>query len=817
VFDAVWQDIRYSVRSLRRTPGFTLAAVLTLVLGIGATTTVFSVLDAALFSPVPLPDPERLVMVYGTNKNANRNSISYPNYLDWRVQTRSFEHLAAFRGVRLTLSGSGLPEGLLGTMASANFFATLGVEPLVGRTFRRDEDQRGASGVAVLGEGFWRRRFAADPGVVGQHLTLNGRDHMVIGVVPERARLFRDGVFLNDVFIPIGQVEDPLFYDRGINNGTFGFGRLASGVSIVHARAELEAVARNLSKAYPDANEGIGVDVIGLGDDLVGGRESTLLALFGAVGFVLLIACTNVANLLLARDTRRSHEFAVRAAIGAGHGRLVQQQLVESSLLAGIGGLGGIALAVVGTPAALSLLPSALPALTEPRIDARTLAFTVSVALLSGVLVGLVPSLRGADVNVQTVLCRAGRGNAMRRSRTQHTLIVSEVALTLVLLAATGLMIRSLVRLSGVDPGLDPVDVMVFSTGLSPERAATPEGVRRSMRQLGDRVAAVAGVEAASVEVGVLPFGGGSTGFGFWPASEPRPRPNDMREALSYIVGPEYLDVMRIPLLGGRNFTRRDDAGARRVVLVDEEFARSVFPARDAIGQRIRLGFLDEPLEIVGVVGHVKHWGIDDDEYSSLRAQLYLPYMQLPDVIAPLVPDNLTVVVRSAVPLGALLPVLRREVAAFDPTQTIGHERFMIDAIAASIATRRFSMSVLGIFAALAVVLACVGVYGVVSYLTAQRTAEIGIRMALGARPPDVLWLVLYDGQRFAGLGIVLGLLAAMWLTPFISNLLYEVTPTDPTTLGAVSALLMTITLMACYVPARRAARVNPVTALRME
>jgi predicted permease len=357
----------------------------------------------------------------------------------------------------------------------------------------------------------------------------------------------------------------------------------------------------------------------------------------------------------------------------------------------------------------------------------------------------------------------------------------------------------------------------VFSTGLSPERAKTPDSVRSSLRQLGDRAAAAGGVEAASVEMGVLPFGHGSTSLGFWPASESRPRQNEMREALSYFVGPEYLELMRIPLLRGRNFTRQDDALAPSVGLVDEEFARSVFPHGEALGQRIRLGFGDTQLEIVGVVGHVKHWGLDDDEGAKVRAQLYLAYSQLPDAITSLVRSNVTVVVRSGVPTRALLPSLQRELAGFDSTQTIGSEGLLVDAIAGTIATRRFAMFVLGVFAALALLLSCIGIYSVVSYLTAQRTAEIGVRMALGAKPWGVLWLVLHEGQRLATFGIVLGLIAAMGLTKVMSNLLYEVSPTDPTTLVAVSALLMSITVLACYVPARRAARIDPVTALRAE
>ena len=805
-------DLRYAARGLARSPGFSAIAILTVALGIGAATTVFSVIDAALLRPVPMPEPDRLVMVYSTSRGGNRDSVSYLNYLDWAEESRAVQELAAFRGERFTLTGRGLPEPILGTRASANLLAVLGVEPLRGRMFRPEEDRRGQTGVALLGEAFWRRRFSADESVLGQTITLNGRGHTIVGIMPERACLRRDEMFLDEVLVPLGQVDEELFWARGAADGTVGIGRLAPGVTLERVRSEMDRIAANLAATYPADNDGLGIAVVSLVDDLLAGREQTLVALFGAVGFVLLIACTNVANLLIARGAGRRQDLAIRASLGASRGQLVRQQLAESGILGLAGGGLGAILAMVSTPAVVAFLPSIAPALTEPVLDLRALAFSLAAAVGSGLLAGLLPA--GAISGAGQV--SAGRG-VSQRSRAQRMLIVAEMALTLVLLAATGLMVRSLVRLFEVDPGLDPTNVSMFLTGISPERGATPDQIRATMRELGDQVASVPGVEVASVEVGVLPFGRGSSGFGFWLDSEPRPRPNQLRRTLWYGIGPEYLDVMRIPLRRGRNFTRADDSRTRRVALIDEELSRQAFPDRDPIGQWLRFGFIDEPIEIVGVVGHVKHWGLDRDATAEIRSQLYFPYAQMPDAVTSLVPKNVQVVLRSVVPLGTLLPDLRRAVAVVDASQAISLERTMVDEVAASAATRRLALTVLAGFALFALLLSCMGIYGVLSYLTAQRTAELGVRMAIGARPADVLWLVLREGQRLVAAGVAIGLVGAAALTRFISNLLYEVRPMDPPTLAAVVGILVLVTLAACYVPGRRASQLDPVAALKAE
>ena len=805
-------DLKLAVRSLAKNYGFTAAVVATLALGLSAATTVFTVVDAALFRPVPFPEPERLVTVYSTSRGSEHNSITYLNYLDWAEQSRSILQLAAFRAERFTLTGRGLPEPLVGTRASANLLSVLGVEPLRGRMFRPEEDRRYGAGVVLLGERFWRSRFAADESVLGQTLVLNGRSHTIVGILPDGARLRRDSGFLDDVLVPLGQVEEEVFWRRGVADGTVGVGRLAPGVSMEQARAHMHRVATHLAAVHPADNEGVGIFVDEFADDLLAGREPMLMALFGAVGLVLLIACTNVANLLIARGAGRRHELAIRTALGATRGRLVRQQLVDSTLLALAGGAAGAALAAAMVPALVRLFPAAAPSLSAPTVNLRALAFALAAAVGSGLLAGLPPA-RSIGISLDL----AGRGVVPRRSRVQRVLIAAEVALTLVLLVSTGLLIRSMVRLLDVHPGFDATNVSMFLTGISSERSSSPERIRASMRELGDAIAAVPGIEHVSVEVGVLPLGRGSSGLGYWLASEPRPGLDRLRRTLFYGIGPEYLDVMRIPLKRGRNITRADDSRHARVALIDEELARQAFGARDPIGQHLRFGFLDEPVEIVGVVGHVMHWGLDDDADNAIRSQLYLPYAQLPDAIASLVPKNVQVVLRSPVPFATLLPELRRAVAAFDGGQAISDERTMSGELAATVAPRRLAMIVLAALAVSALVLSCVGIYGVVSYLTAQRRAEMGVRMAVGARPQDVLWMILKDGQRLAAAGIAAGLVTALGLTRYLSSLLFEVAPTDPVTLGAAAMLVATLTLLACYVPARRASRVDPVAVLRAD
>jgi predicted permease len=812
------QDMRYAARTMRTNPGFTTVVVLTLALGIGANAAIFSVVDGVLLNPVPFADPDRLVALYGTSPAANKNSISYPNLLDWQQQTQTLSAIAGWRLDLFTLTTPGDAERLTGGMVSANYFSILGVQPLLGRTFHPDEDRLGAPPVVLIGEGLWKRRFAADPRIVGQSLTLDKQNYTVVGVIPASVGLLgqSDRALYNDVLVPIGQYGDPLFRERGVNNGTLAVGRLKPGVALTQARIELDTIASRLAATYPDSNSSVGINAIPLKEDVSGDLRPIVRLLLAAVGFLLLIACANVANLVLARSTGRTQEFALRLALGAGRGRLIRQILTESILLSLAGGAVGVALAAWTIQPALGLLPSALPGIVHVQINAGVFAFAFGVAVLTGVLFGLMPALKSTRGSLEGALRKGGRGNSSTRHRTQNVFIVAEVALTVVLLVGTGLMLRSLARLWTVSPGFRSRGVLMFITGLSPENASSPEKIRSSLRAINDRLAALPGVQSASVDIGALPFTG-STSLGFWPDGEPRPPRGKAREALFYAVGPEYLETMGIPLVGGRSFTRQDDERATHVVMIDEGFARSVFPQQDPVGKRIHFTGLDDIVEVVGVVGHVKHWGLDADATAKVRSQIYVPYMQLPDRIAPLAANAITVVIRSAVSPVSLLGSIRSAVRAFDSGQTINNARLMDDLIEASLSGRRFSLVVLGAFAVVALLLSLVGIYGVVSYVVGQRTHEIGVRLALGAQGRDILHDVLGGGGRMAAIGIALGLAGAFGLTRLMASLLFGVSATDPLTFGSVAALLLVVTLGACYLPARRAMRVDPMVALRTE
>jgi predicted permease len=819
LLDSFWQDLRYAGRMLRKSPGFTTVAVLTLALGIGANTAIFSIVDGVLLNPIPYEQPDRLVSIYGTSANGTKNSISYPNFLDWQRDNQTFETLAAWRGGSFSMTGSGDPEVLTGQMVSANFWAVLRVQPLFGRVFWAEEDRLGAAPVVVLGEGFWKRRFAANPNIVGTSVTLNGKPHTVIGVMPQTVRLLNPGTApFNDAFTPLGQYDPELFRNRGVNDGTQGLARLKPGVTLAGARADMATIAGRLATAYPEANKGVGVNILTLKEDLVGDFKPIVVMLLVSVGLVLLIACANVANLLLARATTRTHEFALRAALGADRGRIVRQLLIESVLLSIIGGTGGVLMAILGTQSVLNVFPSALPGIVQVAINGRILAASLTLAIFTGILFGLVPAVSAAQPNLYDALKVRGTAGRLGRRAAQNLFVVTEVALTLMLLVAAGLMVRSLTGLLNADPGFNPRDVLTFYTRLSPEHGSSPAKVRAAFLAIEEKMAAVPGVESTSVDLGALPFSGGVTGLSFWRGDKPRPvDPSDRPEALFYAVGTEYFATMGIPLRRGRSFTAQDDSRGRPVMVVDEELAHTVFANEDPIGKRIRIGAFGQDIEIVGIVGHVKHHGLVADDTASVRSQFYVPHMQLHDVIAPLAADAVTVIIKSPVSTQSLLPSIRRELASFDPTQAIVDARRMDDVVAKSLAGQRFSLLVLGMFAAIALVLSVVGIYGVVTHVVGQRTREFGVRLALGAPAGDVLRNVLGYGLRLALAGSLVGVACALTVSGLLRNLLYGVSPTDPATIAIVTVLLLAVTLLACYVPARRATRVDPLVALRCE
>jgi predicted permease len=819
------QDLRYGARTLRKNPGFTAIAVLTLALGNGANTALFSVVNAVLLNPLPYPHAEQLVTLHESKPNFESGAISYPNFRDWQKNNSTFSSMAIGRGYSFSLTGLGEAEQVRARFISSNFFSVLGVNPVIGRSFAPGEDEIGAAPIAIISAGLWKRKFGSLPSVLGKSLTLDGKDYTIVGVTPATFDLFLRSVRIAEVYVPIGQWNNPLLPQRGAGLGIHGVGRLKPGVTIEQARADMDKVSRNLAEAFPDTDKGISASLIPLRKDMLGDVQSVLLVLLGAVGFVLLIACVNVANLLLARSTGRAREFAIRAALGAGQGRLIRQLLTESILLALGGGGLGLFVAQWATRAALGVLPSQLPRAAEIRIDAHVLIFTMGVSLLAGILFGLAPALRTSQPRLHETLKDTGRGSSGTRHRAQSVFVVLEMAMALVLLIGAGLMIRSLAALWSVDPGFRPNNVLTFGLALPPSMmTAAPEAIRAYVREIDRTFAAIPGVQAVSQSWGAIPMGDEDDQV-FWIDGEPKPtNQTDMKWTLDYVVQPGYLNVMGIPLRRGRFFTAQDGEHSPLVAVVDDVFARKYFGDEDPLGKRINLNSVDlnsngTTFEIIGVVGHVKQWGLDSDDKQSLRAELYLPCLQMPDKYIANVPagGGTFVTLRTKGTVPALLESVRHTSQQMSPEQVIYSVETMDDIIANTLAARRFSMILLGVFAGLALLLSSVGIYGVISYLVGQRTREIGIRMALGARRVDVLRLVLGHGVKMALVGVVLGLMASLGLTQLMTKMLYGVGPTDPLTFLGVAVVLTVVALAACYIPARRAVRVDPIVALRYE
>ena len=812
------QDLRFGFRMLKKSPGFTAVAVVTLALGIGANTALFSVVNGVLLSPLPFPQPDQLVTLHENKPNFEGGSISYPNFRDWRKENHTFSSLALARAYAFSLTGIGEAEQVTGEFISSDFFAVLGVRPVIGRTFTEAEEPVGAGPVALISAGLWQRKFSSKPDILGTNITLDGRDYTIIGVIPSNLQLDIPGFRDSQIYAPIGQWSNPILLERSAGLGFHGIGRLKAGVTIEQARADMDGVTRSLAEAFPDADKGISANLRPLKEQMTGSIRPLLLMLLASVGFVLLIACVNVANLLLARASKRTREFAVRAALGASQRRVVRQLLTESILLALAGGGLGLLLAAWGTGAAMRALPAALPRVEQVGLDFRVLIFTAGLSLLAGVLFGLTPALKTSQPDLHETLKQGGRGASGTRHRMQSVFVVSEMALALVLLIGAGLTIRSLLKLWSVDPGFNARNVLTFGLALPPSVVhAKPDAIRAAFRDFDDKLAAVPGIEAVSQSWGALPLSGDDEQL-FWLEGQPKPaNKNDMNWAIDYIVEPGYLKALGIPLLRGRFFTAQDNEHTPLVVVVDEVFARKYFPGQNPVGKRIHIDRFDRPAEIVGMVGHVKQWGLDTDDQQSLRSGLYIPCMQMPDDFVAMTPMGSGVVVRSEGNSAGLLDSIRRMNAQMSSQQVIFDTQTMESHISDSMASRRFSMILLVIFAVLALLLASLGIYGVISYIAGQRTNEIGLRMALGAHQRDILLLILGRGGKLAALGVAIGLAAALGLTRLMASLLYGVGATDPVTFAGVALLLTVVALAACYIPARRAAKVDPIVALRYE
>ncbi len=812
------QDLKYAVRMLIKSPSFTIIATLTLALGIGANTALFSVVNGVLLRPLPYSQPDRLVVLSEKTANFESSSISYPNFLDWQGSNSAFASIAAYRSDDFSITGSGEAERVRVGMISAGFFEVLGVSPVRGRLFSTQEDRLGGAPVVLISAGLWQRKFGSARDIIGKTITMNGDGYTVIGIVPARFQLESTNFGIKDVFVPIGQNKDPLFYDRDVHEGMRALGRLKPGVTLPAAQADMDQVASNLAATYPNADKGAGIAIVPLKKDIVGDVEPFLLVLLGAVGFVLLIACVNVANLQLARSTTRAREFAIRSALGASQSRVIRQLLTESILLGLAGGAFGLWLAAWATQAALRTIPETLPRAQDVGLDGRVLIFTLLASIVAGVIFGLAPALKTARPNLQETLKESGRGASDTKHRAQGVFVVIEMAMALVLLIGAGLMIRSLVDLWSVNPGFNPRGVLTFAVSMSPSLGATAATSRSAIRQLDETLRNIPGVEAVSSTGGSLPMTGDNE-FPFWLEGQPKPaNESEMNQSLFYLSGAGYLKAMEIPLHRGRYFTADDNEHSPDVIVIDESFAREYFPNEDPIGKHIHIGILDIAPQIIGVVGHVKHWGLDTDGDAKhpIVAQAYMPFIQIPDRFWT-GPPQTEVVLRTAGSPAAMMPAIRTAVEKLNGENVIYEIKPMGDIVAESRAARRFSMILLSVFAALALLLSSIGIYGVISYVVGQRTHEIGIRMALGAQRSDVLRLMLGEGMRMALVGVAIGAALALGLTHIMVKMLFGVSATDPMTFASVAIVLSAVALAACYIPARRAMRVDPIVALRYE
>jgi predicted permease len=812
------QDLRYTLRMLAKSPGFAAVAILTLALGIGANTAIFSIVNGVLLNPLPFPHPQELTVLYEHTPNDEKSSISYPNFLDWQRTNSTFASMAAYRHEDFNVTVSGEPERVRGGMISAEFFPILGVKPLLGRLFARDEDRQGAAPVVLLAEGFWQRRFGSARDIIGKQIIMDGDPYTIIGVIPATFHLstFNFGG-IKDVYVPVAQTKDPYFYHRDVHEGMDAIGRLKPGVSLAAAQADMAQITGDLAAAYPDADKSRGATVVPLRDALVHEVRPYLWLLLGAVAFVLLIACVNVGNLQLARSTGRAHEFAIRRALGADRSRVVRQLLTESVALGIAGGALGACVAAWGTQAAIRLLPETLPRAEDVGLDGHVLTFTIAISVLAGVVFGLVPALKMSRSGVQETLKEGGRGASAGRQRAQSVFVVGEMALALVLLTGAGLMIRTLARLWSVNPGFNPKNVLVFEATLAPSLGINAATNRSAIRELSQTLRAIPGVQAASVTGGAVPMYGDDE-LPFWIDGQTKPaNVSEMNQALSYFVESGYLKTMQIPLLRGRFIAPSDDEHSPQVIVIDENFARKYFPGQEPIGKRIHLAIINMDPEIVGVVGHVKHWGLDSEaDLHPLQEQVYSPFLQIPDAVFS-GPPQAEVVLRSTGSPLEMVGAVREALTKLNG-QNVMYEATTMEAIIAdSLAARRFSMILLSIFATLALSLSSVGIYGVISYVVGQRTREIGIRIALGAQRSTVLRLILGEGMKMAMFGIVVGVVAAAGLTRLMSQLIFGVSAADPVTFAAVIIILTTVAFAACFVPARRAMRVDPIIALRSE
>jgi putative ABC transport system permease protein len=804
------QDIRYALRVLAKNPAFTIIAVIALALGIGANSAIFSVVDAVLLRPLPFKHPEQLVMLWenAAHQGFPKNTPSPANFLDWQKQAQSFTGIAAMAERSFNLTGVGEPERLDGRRVSANLFELLGVPAMLGRTFVPEDDKPGTH-VVLLSYSLWQRRFGSDPAVIGRALTLNGESYTIVGVMPRLVQLSGYENVSDQLWVPIAFPAEEAA-QRG-NHFLEVIARIKPGVTLKQAQAEMETIAARLEQQYPDYNMRIGAVVVPLHEQVVGDIKPALLVLLGAVGFVLLIACANVANLLLARAAVRQKEIAVRLALGANQSRLIRQFLTESVLLAMFGAGLGLLLAFLGLRALRTFIPASISQAETIHIDARVLIFTVLIAVVTGVAFGLAPAIQGSHLNLNDTLKEGGRDSAggSKGNRVRSLLVIGEVAISFVLLIGAGLLINSFFHLRNLDPGFRADHLLTMKVDLSEVKYPDRERRAAFFDEVMRRIHELPGVQSAAVADNLpLTYNGNSMTIGVEGVTDPPPgqRPDVIFRA----IGPGYFKTMGIPIVGGRDFTDQDKPDSKDVVVISEKTAQHFWPGQDPIGKRLKPGSStskSEWREVIGIVKDVRQ----NDLIAPPKMQMYFSYRQPKEIAAN------ALAVRTTVEPMSLAGSVRNAIWSVDKDQTVADIDTMDHIVAKAVARQRFSMLLLGVFAALALLLASVGIYGVMSYSVAQRTREIGIRMALGARRADVLQMTVGQGLKLVGAGMILGLGAAFLLTRVMATLLYGISATDPITFIGISVVLLAVAVLASYVPALRATKVDPITALRAQ